>query len=108
LTGGMGKKQYRAIMDSINTVPDGANRVILATGKYLGEGFDLPCLDTLFLVFPFSWKGTLIQYAGRLNRTYYGKTEVRVYDYVDEKVPVLLRMYGRRLKGYVSLGFVIG
>jgi superfamily II DNA or RNA helicase len=108
LTGGMGKKQYRAIMESINTVPEGANRVILATGKYLGEGFDLPCLDTLFLVFPFSWKGSLIQYAGRLNRTYYAKTEIRVYDYVDEKVPVLLRMYRRRLKGYVSLGFVIG
>jgi superfamily II DNA or RNA helicase len=108
LTGGMGKKQYRAVMESINSVPNGANRVILATGKYLGEGFDLPCLDTLFLVFPFSWKGTLIQYAGRLNRTWYGKTEIRVYDYVDEKVPVLFRMYGRRLKGYTSLGFVIG
>jgi superfamily II DNA or RNA helicase len=108
LTGGMGKKQYRAVMESINAVPEDANRVILATGKYLGEGFDLPCLDTLFLVFPFSWKGTLIQYAGRLNRTCYGKTEIRVYDYVDEKVPVLLRMYGRRLKGYASLGFVTG
>jgi superfamily II DNA or RNA helicase len=106
LTGGMGKKQYRTIMENINNVPNGASRVLLATGKYLGEGFDLPCLDTLFLVFPFSWKGTLIQYAGRLNRTYYGKTEIQIYDYVDEKVPVLFRMYGRRLKGYASLGFV--
>jgi superfamily II DNA or RNA helicase len=108
LTGGMGKKQYRAVMETINGVPGGSNRVILATGKYLGEGFDLPCLDTLFLVFPFSWKGTLIQYAGRLNRTWYGKTEIRIYDYVDEKVPVLFRMYGRRLKGYASMGFVTG
>jgi superfamily II DNA or RNA helicase len=108
VTGGMGKRQYRAVMEHINNVPDGANRVILATGKYLGEGFDLPCLDTLFLVFPFSWKGTLIQYAGRLNRTWYGKTEIRIYDYVDERVPVLFRMYGRRLKGYTSMGFVIG
>ncbi|GHU03139.1 hypothetical protein FACS1894147_06540 [Spirochaetia bacterium] len=84
-----------------------AHRIILATGKYLGEGFDLPCLDTLFLVFPFSWKGTLIQYAGRLNRTYYRKTETRIYDYVDEKVPVLLRMYNKRVKGYKALGFSI-
>ncbi|GHV02638.1 hypothetical protein FACS189485_03630 [Spirochaetia bacterium] len=112
LTGGMGKKQLRAIMDGINRtlvcdVPDIGSRVILATGKYLGEGFDLPCLDTLFLVFPFSWKGTLIQYVGRLNRTYYGKTEIRVFDYVDDKVPVLARMYGRRLKGYKALGFTV-
>jgi superfamily II DNA or RNA helicase len=108
LTGGMGRKQYRTIMENISAVPKGDNRVILATGKYLGEGFDLPCLDTLFLVFPFSWKGTLIQYTGRLNRTYYEKTEIRIYDYVDEKVPVLSRMYGRRLKGYTSMGFVPG
>jgi superfamily II DNA or RNA helicase len=105
LTGGMGKKQLRIIMENINNVSSGDNRIILATGKYLGEGFDLPCLDTLFLVFPFSWKGTLIQYTGRLNRIYYGKTEIRIYDYVDDKVPVLSRMFGRRLKGYKSMGF---
>jgi superfamily II DNA or RNA helicase len=107
LKGGMGKRQLKSIMTEIQRVPENENRIILATGKYLGEGFDLPCLDTLFLVFPFSWKGTLIQYTGRLNRTYYGKKEIRVYDYVDEKVPVLLRMYGRRLKGYKSLGFIV-
>ena len=104
LKGGMGKKQLAGIMANIQNVPLTENRIILATGKYLGEGFDLPCLDTLFLVFPFSWKGTLIQYTGRLNRTYYGKKEIQVYDYVDEKVPVLSRMYKRRLKGYKSLG----
>jgi superfamily II DNA or RNA helicase len=108
MTGGMRKKQFRAVMEDINSVPGGSNRIILATGKYLGEGFDLPCLDTLFLVFPFSWKGALIQYAGRLNRTYHGKTEIQIYDYVDEKVPVLSRMYGRRLKAYGPLGFVSG
>jgi hypothetical protein len=105
LKGGMGKKQLKTIMNGIQNVPEDEHRIILATGKYLGEGFDLPCLDTLFLVFPFSWKGTLIQYTGRLNREYYGKKEIQVYDYVDEKVPVLLRMYSRRLKGYKSLGF---
>jgi superfamily II DNA or RNA helicase len=108
LTGGMGKKRLRAAMENIAKLPAGANRIILATGKYLGEGFDLPCLDTLFLVFPVSWKGTLIQYTGRLSRTYYGKTEIRIYDYVDDKVPVLQRMYGRRLKGYKSMGFSTG
>ena len=107
LKGGIGKKQLRAVMEAMQAVPADENRIILATGKYLGEGFDLPCLDTLFLVFPFSWKGTLIQYTGRLNRTWYGKKEIRVYDYVDDKVPVLFRMYGRRLKGYKSLGFGI-
>ncbi|MDR2865029.1 MAG: DEAD/DEAH box helicase [Spirochaetaceae bacterium] len=107
LKGGLGKKQRKTIMENIQNVPPDAHRIILATGKYLGEGFDLPCLDTLFLVFPFSWKGTLIQYAGRLNRTYYGKTETRIYDYVDEKVPVLLRMYNKRVKGYKSLSFSI-
>jgi superfamily II DNA or RNA helicase len=107
LKGGLGKKQLKTIMEHIEHVPSGSNRIILATGKYLGEGFDLPCLDTLFLVFPFSWKGTLIQYAGRLNRNAQGKTEIRIYDYVDEKVPVLQRMFNRRMKGYRDLGFII-
>jgi hypothetical protein len=105
LKGGLGKKQLKTIMENIQNVPSGSNRIILATGKYLGEGFDLSCLDTLFLVFPFSWKGTLIQYAGRLNRSAQGKTEIRIYDYVDEKVPVLQRMFNRRMKGYRDLGF---
>jgi superfamily II DNA or RNA helicase len=105
LKGGMGKKQTKLIMEEIGNVPQNAHRVILATGKYLGEGFDLPCLDTLFLAFPFSWKGTLIQYAGRLNRTYYLKSEIRIYDYADTKIPMLERMYKKRLKGYASLGF---
>ena len=107
LKGGLGKKQLKIIMEAIQNAPSNEPRIILATGKFLGEGFDLPSLDTLFLVFPFSWKGTLVQYTGRLNRTSYGKKEIRVYDYVDEKVPVLARMYGRRLKGYKALGFTV-
>ncbi|MDR0795484.1 MAG: DEAD/DEAH box helicase [Tannerella sp.] len=107
LKGGLGKKQLKAIMLAIENAPQHENKIILATGKYLGEGFDLPSLDTLFLVFPFSWKGTLVQYTGRLNRISYRKKEIRVYDYVDEKVPVLSRMYGRRLKGYKTLGFTV-
>jgi len=108
LKGGFGKKQIKAIMEAIQNTPSNGHKVILATGKYLGEGFDLPSLDTLFLVFPFSWRGMLVQYTGRLNRVSYGKKEIQVYDYVDEKVPVLARMYGRRLKGYKALGFTVG
>jgi len=106
LKGGLGKKQLKAIMEAIQSTHE--HKIILATGKYLGEGFDLPSLDTLFLVFPFSWRGSLIQYTGRLNRASQGKKEVRVYDYVDERVPMLARMYGRRLKGYRAMGFGVG
>ena len=103
LRGGIGKKQLKVIMEAIQSTD---RRIILATGKYLGEGFDLPCLDTLFLAFPISWRGNLAQYTGRLNRAYHGKKEIQVYDYVDGKVLVLSRMYRRRLKGYRRLEFV--
>ena len=86
-------------------MPEGEPLLIIATGKYIGEGFDEPRLDTLFLAMPFSWKGTLAQYVGRLHRNYEGKQEVRVYDYVDVHVPMLERMYQRRLKGYAELGY---
>ena len=107
LKGGLGKKHIKLIMEAIHDTPSHEHKIILATGKYLGEGFDLPSLDTLFLVFPFSWRGMLVQYTGRLNRAYYGKKEIRVYDYVDEKVPVLAGMYRKRLKGYRALGFTV-
>jgi superfamily II DNA or RNA helicase len=71
----------------------------------IGEGFDDARLDTLFLAMPVSWKGTLVQYAGRLHRLFAGKKEVRIYDYVDKKVPMLMRMYEKRLKGYRSMGY---
>ena len=107
LKGKLGKKEIKSIMETIQSTPSHEHKIILATGKYLGEGFDLPSLDTLFLVFPFSWRGMLVQYTGRLNRAYYGKKEIRVYDYVDEKVLVLAGMYRKRLKGYKGLGFEV-
>ena len=79
--------------------------VIVATGKYVGEGFDCPRLDTLFLAMPVAWKGTIAQYAGRLHRQYEGKNEVLIYDYVDIHVPVLERMYHKRVKGYAQIGY---
>ena len=79
--------------------------MIVATGQYLGEGFDSPQLDTLFLAFPVSFKGRLVQYTGRLMRAAEGKTTVRVYDYADTRVPVLRAMHTRRLATYKSLGF---
>jgi superfamily II DNA or RNA helicase len=82
-------------------------RLVLATGRYLGEGFDDSRLDTLFLVMPVSWKGTLAQYVGRLHRDHAGKRDVIVYDYVDRAVPVLARMAAKRETGYKSLGYFI-
>jgi superfamily II DNA or RNA helicase len=107
LKGGMGKKQRRSIAEAIAAVADGAPRVILATGSYIGEGFDDARLDTLFLAMPISWKGTLQQYVGRLHRLHDAKHVVRVYDYVDSNVLMLARMYARRLKGYSTIGYRI-
>lgn len=79
--------------------------VIVATGKYIGEGFDYPRLDTLFLAMPISWKGNVAQYAGRLHRESAGKQDVKIYDYVDIHVPLCDKMYRKRLKGYASIGY---
>ncbi|UOF90089.1 hypothetical protein LSG31_19840 [Fodinisporobacter ferrooxydans] len=105
LRGGMGKKQWKAIQEQIRSIPGDQERVLLATGRFIGEGFDDARLDTLFLVMPISWKGTLQQYAGRLHRLYEGKHEVQVYDYVDIQVPTFMRMYKKRLKGYHAMGY---
>jgi superfamily II DNA or RNA helicase len=107
LKGGMGKKQRQSIAEAITSVPEGNPRVILATGSYIGEGFDDARLDSLFLAMPISWKGTLQQYVGRLHRLHDAKRVVRVYDYVDSKVLMLARMYARRLKGYSAIGYRI-
>ena len=85
----------------------GRARVILATGKYVGEGFDDPRLDTLFLTLPVSWRGTIAQYAGRLHRLYDSKREVRIYDYADLNVPMLARMFDRRCRGYEAIGYTV-
>ena len=108
LQGGMGAKERRAIKDKLASIPDGEERVILATGRYIGEGFDDARLDTLFLALPISWKGTLIQYTGRLHRLHPEKREVRIFDYVDRDVPMLLRMFEKRLRGYRAIGYARG
>jgi superfamily II DNA or RNA helicase len=94
-------------MDRIASLPDDEERIILATGRYIGEGFDDSRLDTLFLVMPFSWKGTLQQYVGRLHRRHTNKSLVQVFDYVDVNVPMLSRMFQKRLRGYQSLGYQV-
>jgi len=88
-------------------IPEGEERIIVATGRYLGEGFDDSRLDTLFLTLPVSWRGTLIQYAGRLHRIHEGKKDVIIYDYADLEVPMLAKMYERRRQGYKSMGYEI-
>ena len=103
----MGKKQRQAALEKLASIPDGAPRVLLATGSYIGEGFDDSKLDTLFLTMPISWRGTLQQYVGRLHRVHHGKKVVRVFDYVDEQVPMLARMYEKRLRGYRAIGYEV-
>ncbi|MCX7002625.1 MAG: DEAD/DEAH box helicase family protein [bacterium] len=105
--GGMGRKQRRHLADELKSIPDDKPRLIVATGRYIGEGFDDARLDTLFLATPISWRGTLQQYAGRLHRNHANKREVQVYDYIDARVPVLLKMYQRRLKGYAAIGYAV-
>jgi superfamily II DNA or RNA helicase len=89
------------------SIPENEERLLMATGRYLGEGFDDARLDTLYLTLPVSWRGTLAQYAGRLHRLHYNKKEVRIYDYIDPGVPVLDRMHKRRLTGYRAIGYEI-
>ena len=108
LKGGMGRKQRQEASARLAELPSDKSRIIVATGSYIGEGFDDARLDTLFLTMPISWKGTLQQYVGRLHRLHHGKAVVRVYDYVDILIPVLTRMHGRRLKGYKAIGYEMG
>lgn len=107
LQGGMRRRELEAARTRLAATPDTGGRVVLATGKYIGEGFDDPQLDTLFLVMPVSWRGTIAQYVGRLHRLRDGKQEVRVYDYADLNVPMLARMFDRRCRGYEALGYEI-
>jgi superfamily II DNA or RNA helicase/sugar phosphate isomerase/epimerase len=105
LTGGQPSKERKRLLEQITAVPEEQPLVIVATGKYVGEGFDAPRLDTLFLAMPISWQGTLAQYAGRLHRLHDGKDEVRIYDYIDVHVAMLERMYAKRVKGYAAIGY---
>lgn len=105
LRGGRSAKERREVEAQLASIPVTEERLLLATGRYIEEGFDDARLDTLFLALPVSWKGTLVQYGGRLHRLHPSKREVRIIDYVDSKVPMLARMCERRLVGYRAMGY---
>lgn len=105
LHGRMSKKQRASLIGELEALPPDAPRVILATGKLVGEGFDHPALDTLVLAMPVSWKGTLQQYAGRLHREHSDKADVRIIDFIDSGHPALLRMWSKRQAGYKAMGY---
>jgi superfamily II DNA or RNA helicase len=107
LHGRMSKKQRAALIVRLNALAPDAPRILLATGKLVGEGFDHPPLDTLVLAMPISWKGTLQQYAGRLHREHASKVDVRIIDFVDTGHPALLRMWEKRQRGYRAMGYRI-
>jgi len=105
LRGGPGKKARAAVGVAITKRPPDTGVVLIATGSYLGEGFDWPALDTLFLAFPLAFKGRVVQYVGRLLRSHEGKHHVELHDYVGARIPVLDRMHAKRLPAYATLGF---
>ena len=105
--GGQSKRVRTESREALERLPEDAERLIIATGRSIGEGFDDPRLDTLFLAMPISWKGLLEQYLRRLQRRHALKREVVVYDYVDRHVGVLQRMFEKRCRGYRSLGFEV-
>ncbi|MGO8685381.1 MAG: TOTE conflict system archaeo-eukaryotic primase domain-containing protein [Thermoleophilia bacterium] len=107
MSGGMGAKKRGTLAAALAALAPEAARLIIATGRCVGEGFDDARLDTLFLALPVAWRGTLQQYAGRLHREHVGKDDVLIYDYVDERLPVLMRMYHKRLAGYRTMGYAL-
>jgi superfamily II DNA or RNA helicase len=108
LHGGMTARARREALARLSAIPASEERAVIATGRFIGEGFDDPRLDTLILAMPVAWRGTLVQYAGRLQRVHAGKSQVRIHDYLDAKVPVLAKMFGKRLRGYRALGYEHG
>ena len=108
LQGGMKTRDRRTAIEQLKSIPETEERLVVATGRFIGEGFDDARLDTLFLAMPVSWKGTLVQYAGRLHRKHHAKTEVRLMDYVDRNVPMLARMFEKRMRGYRAMGYTVG
>lgn len=107
LHGGVPAKARRLALQRLADVPPNQPRLILATGRYIGEGFDDPRLDTLFMAMPIAWKGTLVQYAGRLHRLHPGKREVQIYDYVDDSLAVFRKMFEKRMRGYRAMGYQV-
>lgn len=106
LYGGLKPKQRKEMLGGLAKCSEHKTKAILATGSYVGEGFDVPSLDTLFITMPISFKGRIVQYAGRLHRKHFSKKEVQIYDYVDKNVPVLWKMHQRRLKVYKAMDYV--
>ena len=107
LHGRLSRKQRIAVFAELKVLEDSTPRVLIATGRLIGEGFDYPPLDTLALAMPISWKGTLQQYAGRLHRTHVEKHDIRIYDYIENDHPQLSRMWNKRQRGYQSMGYMI-
>lgn len=107
LHGRLARKARASVLDALNALPEDAPRVLLATGRLIGEGFDHACLDTLALALPISWKGTLQKYAGRLHREHAAKSSIRIYDYVDTQYPALVRMWEKRQRGYRAMGYLV-
>ncbi len=107
LHGRMSRRQRSVLIAELNALPPDVPRVLVATGRLVGEGFDHPPLDTLVLAMPVSWKGTLQQYAGRLHREHATKRDVRIVDFVDAGHPALLRMWKKRQHGYRAIGYRI-
>ncbi len=107
LHGGVKQKGRRELLERIKECSNGYRKAILATGSYIGEGFDEPRLDTLFLTMPSSFKGKIVQYAGRLHRYHEDKQDIQIYDYVDTNVSVLANMFQKRLKTYKMLGYEV-
>lgn len=107
LSGANTASEKRTLFQQISECPENETLLVLSTGKFIGEGFDAPRLDTLFIAFPYAWRGKSFQYAGRLHRAYGGKSRVQIYDYVDLYVPVLEKMYNKRLKAYYAQGYQI-
>ena len=101
------KKEQKALRAKLLEVDPKESLILIATGQLIGEGFDFPRLDTLFLTTPVAWKGVVEQYAGRLNRDYEGKQDVIIYDYVDSHIPMFDNMYGKRLKAYKQIGYEV-
>lgn len=104
LRGGVSEKQRRETTRRLASIPETEERVVVATGRYLGEGFDDARLDTLFLTMPIAWKGAVTQYARRLHRLHDAKREVVICGYVNDNVPVLARMAAKRRTAYQALG----
>ena len=108
MTGNNSKKEHRKILEQMHQVDKNESLILIATGSLVGEGFDFPSLDTLFMATPVSFRGVVEQYAGRLNRDYAGKENVIIYDYVDNHIPMFNNMYMKRLKAYKQIGYEFG